>query len=458
MDGPYVPTVSADPQELESEITFLNTLLLTLNPSDPQFQSLQQYYEQQLNALQARMMQYEPPDFQQFAGHSPGESSTSGSGSISRKHSRDDSTGDSPGTPMSIQYPVKLGDTPAPRNPPPGADFIDLTMLDDTLDPFNVQEPDPFPELAGAYQQGIDQPFTTTCQPVDAFNQEWMSTEELAQFLMAPTAPGGGYTYNQIGNIPVPNAAPPLFTPAGRPWDAMGLRHSNLEDELFNSSRSTPIEEASSEAVKDLIENIQDHEGLEPELREPTPNAMSSKLMEHQKIALTWLLKMERGKSKGGILADEMGLGKTVEALALILANPSTDPRCKTTLIIAPVALMRQWEKEIERHVKPNKRLSVYTYHGHKKNTNFNKLRTFDVVLTTFGTLSSEMKSKDARLEAEAAQREQQDSRYVRPLKDSLALLGRECMWYVVIISPTCVVSQLQSSGLVFARSVTNLS
>lgn len=43
-----------------------------------------------------------------------------------------------------------------------------------------------------------------------------------------------------------------------------------------------------------------------------------------------------------------MGLGKTIQALALMVARPSNDLTRKTTLIIAPVALLRQWETEIE--------------------------------------------------------------------------------------------------------------
>jgi SNF2 family DNA or RNA helicase len=129
-----------------------------------------------------------------------------------------------------------------------------------------------------------------------------------------------------------------------------------------------------------------------------------------------------------------MGLGKTVEALSLILANPSTDQTCKTTLIVAPVALMRQWEKELARHVHPRHRLSVYVYHGNGKKASFDKLRTFDVVLTTFGTLASEMKLKESRKVAEATQREQQDVEFKRPTREMLSLLGQKSMWYRCIL------------------------
>ncbi|RMZ67353.1 swi snf family dna-dependent atpase [Pyrenophora seminiperda CCB06] len=179
--------------------------------------------------------------------------------------------------------------------------------------------------------------------------------------------------------------------------------------------------------------NIKEDDGAIQE-REPTPAIMNCTLKEYQRIGLTWLLKMERGTTNGGILADEMGLGKTIQALALICRNPSTDPACKTTLIIAPVALMRQWEKEIERHVHPHHKLSVHLYHGTGKNVDFTHLRKFDVVLTTFGCLTSEYKKKESSKESMLHDHERLNPSMRRKPKDKLGLLGHECMWYRIII------------------------
>lgn len=137
---------------------------------------------------------------------------------------------------------------------------------------------------------------------------------------------------------------------------------------------------------------------------------------------------METGTNKGGILADGMGLGKTVQAISLICARPSDDPLRKTTLIIAPVALMRQWEKEIARHVHDRHRLKVYVYHGNSKNVDFATLRKYDVVLTTFGILTSEFKQKESRKES-ARHLEEQRTGVKRHARQTLALLGHECMW-----------------------------
>lgn len=123
-----------------------------------------------------------------------------------------------------------------------------------------------------------------------------------------------------------------------------------------------------------------------------------------------------------------------IQALSLLCANPSKNPACKTTLIIAPVALMRQWEKEIERHVHPNHKLSVYLYHGTGKNVDFARLRQFDVVLTTFGCLTAEYNQKESRKESMLYEQEQRTPAMSRKPKDKLALLGPECMWYRVVI------------------------
>lgn len=95
---------------------------------------------------------------------------------------------------------------------------------------------------------------------------------------------------------------------------------------------------------------------------------------------------------------------------------------------------MRQWEKEIERHIHTRFRLRVYLYHGSGKRADFSRLRTFDVVLTTFGTLTSEFKQKENRKESMLHEREMREPGFRRHAKDKLALLGRECMWYRIII------------------------
>jgi SNF2 family DNA or RNA helicase len=94
---------------------------------------------------------------------------------------------------------------------------------------------------------------------------------------------------------------------------------------------------------------------------------------------------------------------------------------------------MRQWEKEIDRHVAPGHKLSVHLYHGSGKNVDYASLRNFDVVLTTFGCLTSEYKRLKSSKESMLREQEQRGSIQRKP-KDRLALLGPQSMWHRVII------------------------
>ncbi|KAF3359899.1 hypothetical protein VdG1_04974 [Verticillium dahliae VDG1] len=106
---------------------------------------------------------------------------------------------------------------------------------------------------------------------------------------------------------------------------------------------------------------------------------------------------------KGGILADDMGLGKTLQTISLILSNqkPPKDDKEKgwkkhfegvekTTLVVAPLALIRQWEAEIKDKVERSHGLKVCVHHGPQRTKRFKDLAMYDVVVTTYQILVSE--------------------------------------------------------------------
>jgi len=74
---------------------------------------------------------------------------------------------------------------------------------------------------------------------------------------------------------------------------------------------------------------------------------------------------------------------------------PSTvKQKSASTLIVAPTTLFTQWKKELERHSQESS-LTVFEYYGSSKDSSF-ELSTYDVVLTTYGTLQNEF-SKSSR-------------------------------------------------------------
>ncbi|KAG8671409.1 hypothetical protein FPOAC2_04746 [Fusarium poae] len=181
--------------------------------------------------------------------------------------------------------------------------------------------------------------------------------------------------------------------------------------------------------LEDLLANISSDMDLPKAGLGEAPAGLKRPLYPHQDIALAWMKKMESGTNKGGILADDMGLGKTISTLALILARPATT-RPKTNLIVAPVALIRQWEEEIATKTKSSHHLSVYVHHG--KRTSINELLTHDVVLTTYGSLSHELKRLDKFLE-ENPEEDQIDWNHRTP-NLSFPLLHPKAKFYRVIL------------------------
>jgi len=125
-----------------------------------------------------------------------------------------------------------------------------------------------------------------------------------------------------------------------------------------------------------------------------------------------------------------MGLGKTVQAISLMVSNRSEDPVNKTTLILAPVALLRQWEQEIMTKVKPGRhRLHTFIHHSSAKKKSHRDLRDFDVVLTTFGTIAAELKK------IEKYEMRKKADPMAQPRDDEKCMfIGPDCKWYRVIV------------------------
>ncbi|RMD42706.1 hypothetical protein DV735_g2442, partial [Chaetothyriales sp. CBS 134920] len=120
----------------------------------------------------------------------------------------------------------------------------------------------------------------------------------------------------------------------------------------------------------------------------------------------------------GGILADEMGLGKTIEVYSLIHTHkPDTgqtrssssavaglvnglsqpvEPEPITTLVVAPMSLLAQWESEAAKSSKAGS-LRTLVYYGTDKSVNLQTLCSPanarlapHVIITSYGTVLSE--------------------------------------------------------------------
>eukprot|EP00958_Prasinococcus_capsulatus_P020557 scaffold2697_cov392-Prasinococcus_capsulatus_cf.AAC.7 len=146
---------------------------------------------------------------------------------------------------------------------------------------------------------------------------------------------------------------------------------------------------------------------LEPEtivLTDHTPNTSERKLSQRAARGETLYHNVFTGEvqlafpssahtCRGGILADSMGLGKTVMTAALLAVQTvSTRKRRESsggTLIVCPMSLLEQWHSELQRHCAPGL-LRVMVFYGTDRHRDV-ALTEWDVVVTTYGTLGSEL-------------------------------------------------------------------
>ena len=171
-----------------------------------------------------------------------------------------------------------------------------------------------------------------------------------------------------------------------------------------------PIAEVAANGwLGDLLSRAEDRR-LEPT---PTPDGFAGELRPYQERGLAWLSFLgELGL--GACLADDMGLGKTAQLLALLVderspsaltpngqrrsgasgtARPTTRRPLGPTLVLCPMSLVGNWQREAARFAP---KLAVYVHHGPDRLTDkdFTKhAGMVDLVLSTYG-----LATRDAEL------------------------------------------------------------
>ncbi len=115
----------------------------------------------------------------------------------------------------------------------------------------------------------------------------------------------------------------------------------------------------------------------------PLPQGLSAQLRPYQAQGLSWL-QFLREYRLGGILADDMGLGKTVQTLAHLLVEKEAGRLSLPALIICPVSVMGNWQREAARF-SPS--LKVLTIHGQDRHEAAGQIAEHDVIVAPYSLL-----------------------------------------------------------------------
>jgi superfamily II DNA or RNA helicase len=164
-------------------------------------------------------------------------------------------------------------------------------------------------------------------------------------------------------------------------WDAEALRLSRMDALRTAASLG---EGAVWQGAQGLLAMVRQMRGATALASVPLPHGLQATLRPYQQQGLNWL-QFLRQHRLAGILADDMGLGKTLQTLTHILTEKQCGRLTRPALIVAPVSLLGNWQREAARFCPE---LSTHIHHGLSRHESTQELCRFDVVITAYSLLS----------------------------------------------------------------------
>ncbi|HTB51383.1 MAG TPA: SNF2-related protein [Ferruginibacter sp.] len=157
--------------------------------------------------------------------------------------------------------------------------------------------------------------------------------------------------------------------------------HMSVIDDLYENRDASEM----SFALDEKFEKIRAFKNI-PEIIPPAH--LKDILRPYQVSGYQWLSYLN-DVGWGGILADDMGLGKTIQALTMLQHYKTTAGVLKA-IVICPTTLIYNWENEIKKFAPS---LTWRIHHGSTRSKDTEELQKVNVIITTYGTLRSDIQS-----------------------------------------------------------------
>lgn len=117
------------------------------------------------------------------------------------------------------------------------------------------------------------------------------------------------------------------------------------------------------------------------------PEGLLATLRPYQLEGLNWLNALD-DLNFGGCLADDMGLGKSIQIIAFVLTQRKKVKQ-NTNLLVVPSTLVFNWQQELERFAPD---IKLHIVHGANRDKHTEEFDQYEIILTTYGTLISDIR------------------------------------------------------------------
>jgi superfamily II DNA or RNA helicase len=160
--------------------------------------------------------------------------------------------------------------------------------------------------------------------------------------------------------------------------DKKGLHISGLSLPYFFSWSSDFGSFSTDKAAKEIKKKYDSAQEAVVEI----PANLEAELRPYQVDGYNWIVRLAEWGA-GACLADDMGLGKTVQSIAFLLIKAHEGP----SLVVCPASVLPNWISEVNRFAPA---LNISFLNSGKRNETIEKLKEFDLLITTYGLIQSE--------------------------------------------------------------------